>query len=481
MQVFEADLEPINDGRLNSAGARWARARVLWAAVEPQDTTPPTRVWGMSDSLLGTTARRGLELVVTLYKHPAWAATTECGPVDKVSLDRYATFVRDTVERYDGDGVDDAPGHTRVTHWEISNEPDFDLEVRQSDPDLPDPPQGYGGCYGQAPEAYADLLRAAYGAVKEADPTAQVMFGAVAYDRFVDHPEFLPKGPFRYTFVSDVIASLTERYGEEPDYPFFDGVGFHNYNDYRHHWDGAPGQFPEIIGKALHLRDNQLVKDGVFDLSDTPLTCTEAGIASAPSDDYTRRSETYQAAYVGQVMVRSMAAALEMTIWYTLQDNDAGDCDSPWDWLTVGLLRSKVVADQAAACDENPLPGYEVSGPNQPKDAHKAFQVASDVLSASRYDRQLRVVETGTPEIEAHVVTMPTGRSALVAFTDNGERLGKLGADDVAHDLTIDGSMLPGWTGRVRIIDYLGARRTESGASVTVPLSFQPTYVLVVQ
>jgi len=481
VQVFEADVEPIHGGLLNSAGARWARAHVLWAAVEPRDTTPRTRNWAMSDSLIGVTAARGLELIVTIYKNPDWAATTSCGPVDRVPLARYAEFVRDTVERYDGDGIDDAPGHPRVTHWEISNEPDFDRDVRLANPDLPDPVDGYGGCFGQDPAAYADLLRAAYGAVKDADPRAMVMFGAVAYDRFADHPQFLPKGPFRYEFVSDVLGELARDHLDEPRFPFFDGIGFHNYNDFRHHWDGEVGQYPEIIGKAKHLRDNQLVAPGLYDLRGVPLTCTEAGIASAPSDPYTARSESYQAAYVGQVMVRSMAAGLEMTIWYTMQDNATGECDDPWSWLTVGLLRSQWVADRAAQCDPNPLPGYAPDEPHQPKAAHAAFRTASDILSDAQYDRQLTAQETGAVEIEAHRVTMPGGVSAIVAFTDNGERLGRIGAPVIVKPFSVDADLLPGWTGRVLVVDYLGRERLETGDSVTVELTLEPTYLLVVR
>ena len=163
----------------------------------------------------------------------------------------------------------------------------------------------------------------------------------LAYDRFADKPEYLPKGPFRYAFVSDVLRALAEAHRDDPQFPFFDTLGFHNYNDFRWHWDNGAGQDPEIMGKAKQLRDNQLVEQGLYDLRSLPLGCTEAGIASAPSDDYTIRSESYQAAYVGQVMVRSMGADLEMTIWYTTQDNNVGGCDNPWAWLTVGLLRSQ--------------------------------------------------------------------------------------------------------------------------------------------
>ena len=479
VQVFEADLEAIRHGRLDGAGASWVRARVLWAAVEPRDTDPPTRNWTMSDAVVGAAAQRGLKIVLNVYHNPDWAASTVCGPVDRVPLERFEAFVRDVVERYDGDGVNDAPGSPRVDHYEFYNEPDFDREARAAHPEFGDPVDGYGGCFGPQAGAYADVLRTAHRATKSVDPSAGVVFGAVAYDRFYDNDAFTPRGPFRYGFVRDVLRSSHERYGQEPGWPFFDWMAFHNYNDFRNNWDGADGRAPEIIGKAAHLRSNQLVAPGLFDLSAMPLVNTEVGLASGPSDAWTERSETYQAAYVGQVFSRAMAAGLGLAVWYTAQDYASGACDNPYDWLAVGLLRSTWVAERAAACTPSPLPGYEVTEPHQPKLAHRAYAAAAAVLGAATYDRRLTVAETGAFVIEAHRVTLADGRAALVAFTDHGDRLGRRGAINVAADLTVGPVNLPGWTGRARVTSYLGEAVAVGGPTVTVPLTFAPTYIEV--
>ena len=42
------------------------------------------------------------------------------------------------------------------------------------------------------PRLYAEHLREAHTAVKSANPNAQVVFGAVAYDLFFDNPDYLP-------------------------------------------------------------------------------------------------------------------------------------------------------------------------------------------------------------------------------------------------------------------------------------------------
>lgn len=477
VQVFEADIEAVQQGAVNAAGARWARTRALWAAVEPQDSSPPARNWTMSDAVVGVAAAKKLKIILNLYQNPGWAATTVCGPVDRVPLQRFGAFVADVVERYDADGVDDAPGSPRVDAYELYNEPDFDRQARAENPEFGDPPDGYGGCFGHDPAAYADVLREGYRAVKASDPTAQVIFGAVAYDRFYDNDAFSPRGPFRYGFVQDVLRDSYNRYGEEADWPFFDTMAFHNYNDFRDNWDGAGWRTPEIIGKAAHFRENQLSVPGLFDLEDIPLITTEVGLASAPSDQWTERSETYQAAYVGQVMSRAMAAGLGIAIWYTTEDYATGACDNPYDWLAVGLLRSEWVADRASECPESPLPDYEVGAPHEPKPAHRAFAVASAALSGARYDRHL--LDVGFA-VEAHRLKREDGRHLLVAFTDTGDRLGRRGTNIVQTDFTVRPEILPGWTGRVRVTSYLGDTRVETGDAVVVPLDHRPTYIEVV-
>ena len=73
-------------------------------------------------------------------------------PVDEA---QYVTFVKATVERYDGDGVDDMPGLSNpITYWQVGNEPNDHV---QSD--------------------FAQLQRMTYQAIKEVCPQCQVLIG----------------------------------------------------------------------------------------------------------------------------------------------------------------------------------------------------------------------------------------------------------------------------------------------------------------
>lgn len=81
--------------------------------------------------------------------------------------DSFDEWVRNVVERYDGDGVDDMSGlKYAITHWEIGNEPDFQTEELSF--------------FQSGPAAYAEMYRLAYAQIKQADPNATVVFGGMA-------------------------------------------------------------------------------------------------------------------------------------------------------------------------------------------------------------------------------------------------------------------------------------------------------------
>ncbi|MFN2115690.1 MAG: hypothetical protein ACK2T6_08235 [Anaerolineae bacterium] len=468
MQIFEDEVVGDIWNPMADAGARYARMRVLWSYIEPVKVTPPVRNWTVMDELLGGLAAAGFTPIGEVFGHPDWAATEPCGPIDLVPLSRYGDFIEALVERYDGDGTGDAAGSPRIAHWEIGNEADFDSDHAGGE-------SSYGSCFGGKAEDYGAYLREAYLAAKRADSTATVLFGGVAYDRFYNKSGYSPAGPFDYRFVGDVLDWLYAHHGSEAEWPFFDWMAVHVYNDFRNAWDGTQPYDQELIGKTLHFRTNQLLSVGDYDLRAMPLAVSESSLPSMPSDDWTVRSEDIQAAYPGRLLARSMKAGVEPTIWYTVEDYTGGDCDELYDWLGFGVLRSLDVYEAAQDCSPNPIPGYSVSADHEPKPAHTAYSVAADQLDGAAFDAQ---VVTAHPELEAYRFEESGGGYMIVAFTDNGERLGRRGYPPVVRQMTLNASNLPGWTGTVAITDYLGNTTYRSGGSfVNIDVTQWPVYV----
>ncbi len=138
----------------------------VWGLLEPE---PGRYNWAPLDALIAEYQAAGfVGIQLLLTAESPWAAVRPPTLGDKGDsmpreehLDDYAAFVRRVVERYDGDGVDDAPGLLHpVRHYGIERE--------------------FTGFWpsGDA-ENYVRLLRIAYLEIKAANPEAQVLLVAL--------------------------------------------------------------------------------------------------------------------------------------------------------------------------------------------------------------------------------------------------------------------------------------------------------------
>lgn len=148
--------------RAASVGARAVRVQAgRWPNV---DRAVRTGDFARTDAAFALLAERGLDAVVVLAPWPAnapWQATDDCR-LD--APEAWAAGVTAFVERYDGDGVADAPGARPVVAWEVDNEPDLHETLRP------------GFC---PADAHAATLATTAAAVRAADPDAIVLNGGV--------------------------------------------------------------------------------------------------------------------------------------------------------------------------------------------------------------------------------------------------------------------------------------------------------------
>ena len=124
-----------------------------WREIEP---TRGQFHWEKSDQIVAGAEFYGLDLVVRLDQHPAWASDVDLSlnaPPDKRK--DYGTYVRRVVERY----------HGRVRAYIIWNEPNLAIEWGGQTPD---------------PVAFTALLKVGYEAVRAGDPEAVVVAAGLA-------------------------------------------------------------------------------------------------------------------------------------------------------------------------------------------------------------------------------------------------------------------------------------------------------------
>jgi len=384
-------LGEINDAEARTlaieAGIHWARGIWLnWATIEPKNRDlsrrPRSGNWEKYDNLFADLNSADLMPIVTITGNPSWAASTSCGPIDRAPLSELAEFIGALAERYDGDGINDAPGAPVVRYWEFYNEPDnTDDEFGEY----------LGGCWGNYGREYAEMLRSAYQALKKADPQAKVLIGGLAYDSFTDEG-----GPFNRAFLDDVLANGGGNY--------FDFMNFHYHRHAAWRWDPYG---PEARGKVAYLRD----KLSSYGLS-KPFVCTEDGekhYDPAHPDWY---SDERQSRYVVMSLIRGMAADLKIVVWFTFGyfiDN----LNREW-----GLLDS----------DLNPRPAYY------------AYKTLTRELGGAHYERPL-----SASGIEGYVFSLAEGveksvlwateETTTMSFPGNQLRVvDKYGAESIIKD-----------------------------------------------
>lgn len=310
MQISEVRFrDPAVIAEIRQAGASVWRTFLFWDEVEPERHAPPVYDWRHYDPLFAAAAAQGLTVVAEIQGNPAWAADFPGGPPHDV--DTLAQFLAAAVERYDGDGLRDAPGSPVVRYWELYNEPD------NTDVLLAREGRGWG-YWGFEGAAYARMLKRVYPVVKLASPQAQVVFGGIAYDGFL--PD---EGPFNPDFLDEVLEAGAG--------PFFDVMNFHFYPLYAGRW-AAYGE--DILGKTEALR-RKLAEHGLR----KPMLVTEAGTWSAAAPPYPPATPQDQLRYVAKLYTYARLAELEAVVWF--QYDDVAGFDDPARGLVDSAMAAK--------------------------------------------------------------------------------------------------------------------------------------------
>ncbi len=277
----------VNDGEglsaMRAAGARWVVTVLSWAAVEPQRGQ---RNWAAFDEKVRNAQAAGMRVFVLFHDNPPWAAPYPDGPV--TDTQDLVNFLAAAAERYNGDGVDDAPGSPRVDVWSFYAEPDAGDPVRYP----------WKGHWGRQPAQYAEMLRRAAEVIHIQAPGAWVTNGGLAYDWFEEDG-----GPFVRTFLTDTLRALNEMGGARR---YLDAVAVHYYPISGHRW-------PTIREKLREIR-GIMARHGVGDL---PIVVPEMGYWSDPD-------EAQQARRLVQMFLRGWGEGVPLLAWFAVFDHGPG-------------------------------------------------------------------------------------------------------------------------------------------------------------
>ena len=225
------------------------RFLLIWGDVQPKRNGPYN--WTPTDTLIGSFASHGIQVVPDLWRSPPWVA----GPLVQPPIDRpedlkaWQSFLKAAVERYGPGGTywstvykqkygaDATP--LPVHSWQIWNEPNLTKYFAP----------------GPSPTRYAKLLKVSHDTIKGQDPNAQIILAGMPGYGDVNAWNFL-----------DGLYSVP---GIEDD---FDAVALHPYA-------------PDIKHLQLEIERVRQVMEKHGD-QETPLWITEIGWGSAPPDRF---------------------------------------------------------------------------------------------------------------------------------------------------------------------------------------------------
>ncbi len=395
--------------RTKELGPSWIRLQSMhWRTAQPTQTAPID--WTAFITLeqeLAVANDLGLKPIVTIFHNPDWATipyvdpTTgetrhaKCGPIKEEYFDEYAAFLKEVVARYS------QPPYN-VHHWELGNEPDADIRTYKLGQEI----ENFYGCWGNAEEPfyggkhYGEMLKVAYPAIKEADPSAVVMNGGL----LIEEPETTDpeKGKPELFFKGMLEAGAGES---------FDVLAFHTYpgiqgprdfdSDINHfqwkEWGGI------TFGKIAFF-EQTMQEYGV----DKPLFLNETGFAYWETD---KEPPTHfwptQADQLVRQAVRAFSKGVELYSWYTV--NDTG-------WYYTSLLEDdytphpvfdayQALIDQTEGCESyqpTPITTYVES------------------IEAYRFEKEDRVIDVLWSS-DAQTDTLSLASSTFIAaYTRDG-------------------------------------------------------------
>jgi len=243
--------------KARQAGVKWSREDFSWGHIEPERGRFE---WSFHDGLIACARRNGITVYAIVGYWTSWTK-----PYTLEGIQDYVAFLRELVKRYKGD----------IKQWEIWNEPNI--------------------FFWQGPkELYATLLEKSYAAIKETDPSAEVLG--------------LSTAGIDYRFIEDMLARKAP----------FDILTIH---PYRKELDD-----PVFIADLKKVSDLVRLPDG----RRRPVWLTEMGWAThvphnALEQDFVPNTQRAQAELIARSYLCAIVSGVEpRTFWYDFR-NDGED------------------------------------------------------------------------------------------------------------------------------------------------------------
>jgi hypothetical protein len=369
-----------------------ARVHVRWVSVAPATNArrPPKRFdqsdpddhhyhWGAVDRAIGLLRDAGIEPILSVTgSGPLWSSSRPSlrNPRWRPNPHRFAAFAEAVARRYRDD----------VTDYIIWNEPD------QAGWLQPQFSCRHGRCTPESPHIYRHLVNAAAPAIRHADPTSEILAGALA-PRGAD-PRSRNSAMRPLTFLR-AFGCVNARYhrmvhGRCANFhaPLIDGISYHPHGVLRSPSQPNPQRDEAAIADLGRL---EIVIDRVAARGGMECTCagaipihlTEFGYQTNPPDPYQGVSPDEQARWLQEAAYRAWSdPRIKTLVQYEWRDDPllrkGGGASAYAGWQS-GLLYANSRPKPALSAFANPFyvqatPGdssVTLWGQVRPGDAHE--------------------------------------------------------------------------------------------------------------
>lgn len=355
----------------------------------------------------------------------------------RISEQEYVNFVKNLVERYDGDGKDDMPGlKNPIKYWQIDNEPPF-WQLGQVDRlSSVDPVKWIR----DTKDDYAHILELASTAIKSSCSDCKLVVGGM-----IDIP-------VAFDFFEPILKKLNGKYIDVFDFHLFGG----SKDDYR-----KSKPIYETVRKTL---DNNGYKN-------TEIWILETGTPSgSPVDEITGQpfpgpaiSEKDQASNLIKRLIYPLTFGVKKTFWAWAMVEGMSPIDNNDVFDNTGLIYDGV--------GENDL-GYGVK-----KLSYYAYKKMVEILEGSDWNKIQTIQESDGIYIYKFT---KQGKPIWVAWNDNSASKTIMIPGITSNQAKITES-IPKYESGKEVTDYSTAFNTETksanGGKITITLGDTPVFV----
>lgn len=433
MHFYGAGLYKGEAAYFADLGAKSARLAPLGSLVwDMIETERGVYDWSVSDDVISRGNQAGAALFITVGAQNRLDSGGEMVRALPRNMSWYLDFLRNASERYDGDGIDDAPGSPKAAVLQIGNELDT--------PDY----------WEDTPENYALLLKESYNAIKSVSPDMLVSIAGVAS----------PQGFFdNYT---EVLAAL-DRMKDKPGDRYFDILDFH--------WSGQfRGDYQELILPKGNYEMRRYVSDMKSELAKigyenvsfyiTEMSDYSGSPAMSGGGRYLEHTEAQQASSLVKRYAYSLTAGVEKIYWagITEQHDFGGEADGYFDYVSLV---------------NNP----QNDGDSSKKLAYYSYKKMVETLDGSDWGN-ITVVQENRGGVRIYAFSK-AGKRILVAWSDGAETAATV-SGITSTSVKITGAV-PKYGSGAEVVDYSAAFNTETKSvqdgKITITLGENPLYI----